>query len=147
MIPQSHTAILRGAGFEPRQSDLRVTIIHLFLSLWQVAVVSWYDPPNRKDFLQGGPERRRAPHGWFRPLSLCLSFSHDSFAFYFLKMIIIIVSFRQNSPMERVLLLTQRYPAWFNSESVIWKVKTSLLKHTRTQVETWAMASVWVGWE
>ena len=51
--------------------------------------------------------------------------------------------------MERVLLLTQKVSTWFNSEVLYEKVKTSLLKHTRTQVETSAMASVWggVGWE
>ena len=55
--------------------------------------------------------------------------------------------------MERVLLLTQKASAWFNSETILWcesetlceKVKTSLLKHTRTQVETSAIASVWGG--
>lgn len=59
--------------------------------------------------------------------------------------------------MERVLLLTQKVSTWFNSETILWfesetlceRVKASLLKHTRTQVETAAIASVWggVGWE
>ena len=68
-------------GFEPRQSDL-VTIIK-YPPVPESLTGScglWYDPPNRKDFLQGWPKRRRATHRWFRPLSLCLSFSHDSFA-------------------------------------------------------------------